>query len=199
MCSTRVLHAAGRHHREAGRAAPQGQVGDDLPGRRARSSCSLIVDRDAAVHRPDVQGDLRRPRRHAAAADAGPARVSDLAARSSSRSSCSSASASFVLPPVDQAPTAGRRSWDAFKLRVPGLRRARAARPRWPASPARSSALRPLRRARSSSRSTSSPRPSGNAVVADAVRDTQAAVKRGDSLAAPARGSTRCSRRWSCR
>ena len=29
-------HAARRHDREAGRAAPQDQVGDDLPGRRAR-------------------------------------------------------------------------------------------------------------------------------------------------------------------
>ena len=34
-----VLHAARRHDREAGRAAPQGEVGDDLPDRRRRCSC----------------------------------------------------------------------------------------------------------------------------------------------------------------
>ena len=53
-----VLHAPRRHDREAGRAAPQGEVGDDL----SRSSSRVLVlrhrDRDAAVHHPDVRGHL---------------------------------------------------------------------------------------------------------------------------------------------
>jgi hypothetical protein len=58
--------AARRHDREAGRAAPQGQVGDDLPGRR-RVPRAHDRHRDAAVRHPDVPGDLQAARRHAAA------------------------------------------------------------------------------------------------------------------------------------
>ena len=86
VCSTSPA-AARRHDREAGRAAPQGEVGDDLPGRRARAWSSLIV-RDAAVRRPDVQGHLRRARRHAAAADADPDQHLRPAHDASGGSSC---------------------------------------------------------------------------------------------------------------
>ena len=68
-CARQRAAAPRRHDREAGRAAPQGEVGDDLPGRRRRCSC-CHRHRDAAVRHPDVRGPLRGARWQAAGADA---------------------------------------------------------------------------------------------------------------------------------
>ena len=56
--------------RGRGQAARQDQVGDDLPGRRLRHR-DPRCHRHAALHRPDLRQDVRRPRRRAAGADPG--------------------------------------------------------------------------------------------------------------------------------
>ena len=78
----------------------------------------------------------------------------------------------------------GKPKWDAFKLRVPVGRRAD---PQGRAGPllAHARGADPLRRRASSRRSTSSPRPPATRSSSTAVRDTQGAVKRGDTLARP--------------
>ena len=58
-----VAAALAGHAREAGRAARQDQVGDDLPGRGRRARRADHVG-DAAVRRAAVRGHLRAARRH---------------------------------------------------------------------------------------------------------------------------------------
>ena len=63
---------AGHDHREAGRAAPQGEVGHDLP-HRGRRDRGADPHGHAHLRRADVQGHVRRARLEAARADARPA------------------------------------------------------------------------------------------------------------------------------
>ena len=64
----------GRPSRPTSSSAADDQVGDDLPGRRARHG-HRRGDRHAALHRADLREDVRRPRRRAAAAHADPRRA----------------------------------------------------------------------------------------------------------------------------
>ena len=85
--------------------------------------CSVIADGDAPVHRPAVQGDLRRPRRHAAAADAAPISVSDLLKKFFPIFILLGVVGVFLFRQWIKSEQ-GEPKWDAFKLRVPVVRRA---------------------------------------------------------------------------
>ncbi len=90
----------------------------------------------------------------------------------------------------------GRPKWDAFKLRVPvaGALTRKAALARF------SRTLSALTRSGVGILEALDivAETAGNEVIASAVRETQGAVKRGDTLRAHS-SNTRCSRRWSCR
>ncbi len=120
-------------HRAGGPAPAPGPVGDDLPG----GGPGLRVphhDRDAAVHRPAVQGHLRDPRRDASGAHHDPP--------GGSASSCKKffipvmaaiASASGCCVDRDPRTEKGRMVWDRFKLGSRSSVRCSGRRP-WPGS-----------------------------------------------------------------
>ena len=106
-----------------GRAARQDQVGDDVPGRRRRASSSLIMSAMLLFVVPQFKTHLRAARRHAAAADAGPARRCPTSVQKYWYIVvCSARSAARFFFRGTRRPTTGRASVDRGQAPGPGLR-----------------------------------------------------------------------------
>ena len=181
-----VLQRLADHDREAGRAAPQGEVGDDLPGRRVDPRAPAR-HRDAAVRHPDVPGHLRAARRQAAGADADPDQRLERRAQAlvhrvrRRRSRRVSAFRKWINSEE------GRKRWDAIKLKMPVF-----------GELARKTALARFGRTLSALVRSGVPilesldivrETAGNWVVSEAVRDTAAAGEAGRAALEAARGA----------
>lgn len=170
--------AAGRHHREAGRAAAEDQVGHDLPRGRALPG-DAHRDRDADLHRAHVQDALRRPGGTLPL----PARLLLLVS-----SVMVKAMPIVIIAQVGAviafkrwiATDKGRGIWDAFKLKVPVFGKlvqltALARFSRTLASLLRSGV--PLLESLEITSGTV-----GNTVVSNAITDMQDGVKQGEAM-----------------
>ena len=182
--------------RGRGQAPRQDQVRDDLPGRRRRRR-GPARHRHAAVHRPDLPRPVRRPRRHAAAAD--PDRGLD--------------ERHGEVPRADLrgARHRGRRAVGEVPSRGAGPRRRRPAQAqgagvRQAVPQGRPGPLDPQpvgdarrRRADAAGASTSSRDTTGSIVVSRALGPVREAVRTRRGLRRSAGQAKTSSRRWSCR
>ena len=176
-----VLQRLADHDREAGRAAPQGEVGDDLPGRRRRCLVLLIVTAMLLFVIPMFQSIYRQLGGTLPVPTQILINISNVVRKfwcvvfaRGSRRACS-ASGSWINSEE------GRKRWDTIKLKMPvfgGLATQDRAGPVLAARCRRWCA----RVCRSSSRSTSCARPPATGSSSEAVRDTQQQVKRGEPL-----------------
>ena len=138
---------------------------------------------------PMFQDIYKRARRHAAAADADPDQhLEDLPHSSGGSIFVVEVGGAFVFRTWINSEE-GRKQWDAIKLKVPIFGKL-----------VRKTALARFSRTLSALVRSGVPilesldivaETAGNHVVAEAVRDTQAAVKRGDPLLEEARGAPR--------